>query len=97
MQVLDAISVHFGDLSISRGQKYDFLGMNIKIKECKVFINMKEQVMEAIEWGKCQGGSKPPNPSTGTLFIHDEDSPSLETPDAHYFHSIVQKLLSICK
>ena len=44
-KVLQGISGHFGDLTISRGTKHDFLGMNVKIKDKKVHIGMKVQVL----------------------------------------------------
>ena len=40
-QVLDQISKYFGDLSITRGNKHDFLAMNIEIKDKKVYIDME--------------------------------------------------------
>jgi hypothetical protein len=43
------ISKHFGDLDISRGNKHTFLGINVKIEEGKIKLNMKEQIREAIE------------------------------------------------
>ena len=48
-QVLDEISKNFGDLSITRGNKHNFLGMNIEIKDRKVYIDMEHQVEEALE------------------------------------------------
>ena len=95
--VLDEISAHFGDLTITRGTKHDFLGMNIELKEGKVHIDMKEQVAEAIEWGKSQGGCKPANPASVNLFHKADESAKLSSEDADKFHSIVQKLLYICK
>ena len=44
IKVLQDISKHFGDLTISRGKKHDFLGMNVEIKDKKVYIDMKDQV-----------------------------------------------------
>ena len=84
-EVLDAIPGHFGDLLISRGRKRGFLGMNIEFKERMVLIKTEDQVKEAIEWGKSQGGCKP------------ADSEPLSKNEADYFHSVVQKLLYICK
>ena len=95
--VLNIISEHFGELSISRGNKHDFLGMNIELRDQKVFVDMQEQVQEAINWGNSQGGCKPPNPATGQLFTRDPKSDPLSTKDSDLFHSIVQKLLYICK
>ena len=96
-EVLDAISSHFDDLSISRGNKRDFLGMNIEFKERMVLIEMEDQVKEAIEWGKRQGGCKPAIPASEKLFEHMEDSTQLSKDDADHFYSVVQKLLYICK
>ena len=50
-QVLDQIASHFGELSITRGTKHDFLGMNIEIEDRKIYIDMYHQVEEALEWG----------------------------------------------
>ena len=95
--VINLISQHFGDLTVTRGKKHDFLGMNLEIKERKVHINMKEQVQEAIDWGNKQGGCKPRNPAAHDLFSQDETSDQLSLNEADLFHSVVQKLLYICK
>ena len=95
--VIKAISDHFGDLSVTRGTKFDFLGMNVEIKERRVHINMKEQVQEAIEWGNNQGGCKPSSPATANLFNPGDDASCLSKDESDTFHSVVQKLLYICK
>ena len=95
--VLDAISDHFGNLSISRGRKHGFLGMNIEFKERMVLIEMEYQVKEDIEWGKSQGSCKPAMPASTKLFEHMEDSELLSQNESDHFHSVVQKLLYICK
>ena len=48
-QVLDQIAGHFGELSITRCTKHDFLGMNIEIKNKKVYVDMQPQIEEALE------------------------------------------------
>ena len=96
-QVINSISEHFGELTVSRGKMHDFLGMNITIENQLVHIEMKDQILEAIEWGKTQGGCKPPNPAKSDLFEVDKDSILLDDKDAEVFHSVVQKLLYICK
>ena len=95
--VINDISKHFGELTVSRGTKNDFLGMDIEIKECKVFISMKKQIMEAIEWGARQSGKKPATPATNDLFMKNDEAKSLSIEKSDTFHSIVQKLLYICK
>ena len=67
--------------------------MNIEFKERIVLIEMEDQVKEAIEWGKSQGGCKPATPASGKLFECMEDSTPLSKDEADHFHSVVQKLL----
>ena len=43
-KILDETASHFGKLSITRGCKHDFLGMNITLKDRKVYIDMEHQV-----------------------------------------------------
>ena len=95
--VINDISKHFGELTVSRGTKHDFLGMNIEIKERKVFIGMKNQIMEAIKWGARQSGKKPATPAANNFFIKNDEAKSLSIEKLDTFHSIVQKLLYICK
>ena len=52
--VLEAVSKYFGKLTITRGIKNDILGMNIKIKDQQVYIDIKDQGRKAIEWGKAK-------------------------------------------
>ena len=55
--LIEEISKHFGELTVDRGKKHDFLGMDIEIKDGKVHIGMKDQIAEAIEWGERGGFS----------------------------------------
>ena len=72
--VINNISKHFGDLTVSRGTKHDFLGMDIEIKERKVYIGMKNQIKEAIEWGARQSGRKPVTLAANNLFTKDDEA-----------------------
>ena len=53
--VIKEIAKHFGDLTVSRGKKHDYLGMDIELKDGLVYIGMKKQLEEALEWGGQQG------------------------------------------
>ena len=66
--VINNISKHFGDLAVTRGNKHDFLGMDIEIKDKMVHVGMEGQIMEAIEWGEMQLGKKPVTPASSNLF-----------------------------
>ena len=96
-QVLDQISKYFGDLSITRGNKHDFLGMNIKIKNKKVYINMEHQVEEALEWGGVQEGTKPATSATKDVYSDTENHELLYEEESDKYHSLVQKLMYLCK
>ena len=58
---------------------------------------MKGQVLEAIEWGGEQSGKKPVTPASANLFDEYVSSEPLTLDLVETFHSIVQKLLYICK
>ena len=96
-QILQDISEHFGNLIISRGSAHDFSGMNIEIKDKKVFIDMKEQVKQSIEWRKDRGLSKPPTPTCSTIFQVNNEAGDFSEEDSDIFHFIVKKLLYTCK
>ena len=95
--VLNQISAHFGDLTVSRGNIHNFLGMKIEVKNKMVHISMKGQVGEAIEWGGMQSGKKPVTPALSNLFDKCDSPHLLALDKSDVFHSIVQKLLYIFK
>ena len=71
--------------------------MNVEIKDKKVYIDMKDQVQQSIDWGKERGNTRPPTPSLYTLFSTNDEAIALDEEASDSFHSIVQKLLYICK
>ena len=89
-EVLEQISGHFSNLTVSRGSKHDFLGMDIEIKNKMVHISMKNQVEEAIKWGGTQSGKKPATPAPSNLFEKGVSSNPLTLEQSDKFHSIVQ-------
>ena len=57
--VIELMKKHFGDLTVTRGKKHRFLGMNIEInKDRNIEIEMKEQLLEAIDIFEESEGSK---------------------------------------
>ena len=81
-QVLDQIASHFGELSITRGTKHDFLGINIEIRDGMVYIDMNHQVEEALEWGGVQVGTKPATPATKELYNDVDDGVLLDEEES---------------
>ena len=58
-EVIDLMKKHFGDLTITRGNKHRFLGMNITINQDKsIEIEMKDQLQEAIGMFNLHDGSE---------------------------------------
>ena len=88
-QVLDQISRYFGVLSITRGNKHDFLGMNIEIKDKKVYIDMEQQLEEVLEWGDVQEGTKPATPAIKDLHSDVKDQDLLDEHESDQYHSVV--------
>ena len=63
--------------------------MNITIENQQVHIEMKDQICEAIKWGKTQGGCEPPNPAKSDHFEVYKSSIPLDDKDSEVFHSVV--------
>ena len=75
--IIETLSSYFGELTESRGNNHDNLGMYIELKNRKVHVGMKDQMLEAIEWGGNQKGWMPPTPANADLFSVDEQAVSL--------------------
>ena len=93
--VIDDISKHFGKLTVTRGKKHDYLGMNIELKDRKVHIDMRDQLLEALDWGDKQEGRMPATPALPNLFDQKEGDELLPKDLADTYHSVVQKLMYI--
>ena len=75
--VIEDISKYFGELTVSRGKKRDYLGMDVEIKDRMVYIGMKNQLTEVSEWGGKQEGRLPATPALANLFEQHEDEEPL--------------------
>ena len=63
----------------------------------KIEIEMKDQIGEALDWFGETICEKPTTPTNNSLFNVQEDSIELNQEKSNLFHSIVAKLLYICK
>ena len=95
--VIEDISKYFGELTVSRGTKHDYLGMDVEIKDRMVYIGMKNQLTEALGWGRKQEDHLPATPALANLFEQHEDEETLSPQDADVYHSVIQKLMYVCK
>ena len=95
--ILNVLRKHFGNLVVTRGDEYAFLGMNIKIREDKnAEIEMKDQLLEALDaFG--EEVSVAVAPTTRKLWNIDDDAPLLTEEKRDIFHSVTAKLLYIIK
>ena len=77
--LLDIIKTHFGDIKITRGKKYTFLGMNLQIAEDKkIEIEMEDQLMEAIDTFVEELEGEVTSPAQHHLFQVNEDADPLD-------------------
>ena len=87
-------------MKVTRGTKFDYLGMTIEVKDKKVEINMKDQIVEAIDWYKSNSKDElmsPNTPAAKHLFISNDNAEPLVDRQKQVFHSIVAKLLYVGK
>ena len=96
--VLDKLEERFGKMSITRGPKHTFVGIDFEIKkDGSVKIFTKEYIREAIQdFGEdVSGGATTP---AGNALFEVKDEGNLLSKDKHdKFHSIVAKLLFVAK
>ena len=76
--IIKTISDHFGELTVSRGNKHDYLAMDVELINGKVHVGMKGQITEALEWGGSQKGPIPATTTTTELFDVDEQATRLD-------------------
>ena len=95
-EILESIEKKFGKMSITRGKKHSFIGMDIDILENKKLkILMKGHIEEAINNFNEEITRTAPTPARKDLFEIDEKSERLSDSDAENFHSVVALLLFI--
>ena len=97
---INKISEYFGELTITRGNQFQFLGMDIEIdrKRKVVKLSMIDQIKEAIEMVGKEIKDNITCPAYRDLFeSYKGKSPVLSKEKSEKFHSIVAKLLFITK
>ena len=85
------MKLHFGELTVTRGKKHRFLGMNIEINKNKnIEIEMKDQLLETTHMFEQADGSEVNSIVTAPTFPHFRD---VNPECAHIFGE--NKMLSI--
>ena len=80
--IINELSKHFGETTVSRGSKYHYLGMDIEIKDCKVYIGMEGQISELLEGGGSQMGRIRATQALSSLFDSTKALEELTTSEA---------------
>ena len=97
-ELINNLKKQFGDLKVSRGRTHNFLGINFEIMKNKsIEMNMKEQILEAIEAFGEPITKTATSPAKVHLFEVREDDQALSEEKAEVFHLVVMKLLYIMK
>jgi hypothetical protein len=101
-EVIDIMKGHFGDLTVSRGKKHRFLGMNIELTDDrKLKIEMKDQLQETVDMftqlEEKEITETVTSPARPNLRDVNEECDKLTGEKRDGFHSIVMKLLWIIK
>ena len=87
--VIDQINKHFGTLIVTRGKKFELIGMDIEIKNKRVHVSIKKQLKEAIEMHGSIGDHHPVILANKTLYNMSEDDKPSENMVLERFHSVV--------
>jgi hypothetical protein len=97
-QIVAKIEERFGKMTVTRGKKHVFLGMDICFMDNgTATIKMKEYLKEAMsEFGE-QISKSAASPAKRDLFEIDEDSEILGKDRGEIFHSVSAKLLYVSK
>ena len=96
--LINNLKNHFGELVVTRGKKHKFLDMNKNITEDKkIQIDMKEQLLEAIEVFGENIDEKVTTPVYGHLSIVTEQAHQLDEDKRENIYLVVAKLLYIMR
>ena len=95
-QVIQDLEKKYGKMSVTRGCRHKFLGMNLHFKnDHTVTVQMKDYLQESIDESGLNIMHEAAMPAKGILFDVDSESPLLEGEEFDEFRSIVAKLLYV--
>ena len=96
--MIEKIAGHFGNLTVSRGKKHKFLGMDVEFSaDGKLSLFMKDCIEESIGFFGEELSANVSSPAKNGLQNIYESSPIPEKKNADILHSIVAKILWVEK
>ena len=101
-EIIQQLSDEFGHVSpltVHRGKKHDYLGMQIDFSSpSKVRISMCDYISKILADAPSDMSGTAPTPAANHLFTVNESNPTLlSAADAEQFHHMVAQLLFLCK
>jgi hypothetical protein len=94
--IIGKIEERFGKMTVTRGDRHTFLGMNIFFPgDYTVTVTMKSYLQEAITDSGLNIGKVAASPAAKGLFDIKNDATLLPKTESEVFHSIVAKLLYV--
>jgi len=95
-RIIDMIEERFGKMTVTRGDRHTFLGMDIFFpRDGTVEITMKDYLKEAIEESGLDITRTVATPANRELFEVNQPVRPLSQAQAEVFHSVVAKLLYV--
>jgi ABC-type transport system involved in cytochrome bd biosynthesis, ATPase and permease components len=94
-RMLKRLSDIYGDLSITRGSKHTFVGMDLEFKNGEVTVGMESYLHESIEAFPEEINKKVNSPAASHLYNINPDAKKLPEHMREIFHSVVAKLLFV--
>jgi hypothetical protein len=96
-ELIEDLTKIYKKLTVNRGDVLEHLGMTLKFNRSNktVEFDMKKYVKELLEEYEVTGAAN--TPAANHLFEVSEDAELLQKKDAELFHTIVAKLLYLCK
>ena len=94
-EILTYLEGIYGELSITRGNKHTFVGMDLKFSNGKVEVSMESYLKEAIEAFPEEINSKVASPAADHLYSINAKCKRLSEDRRECFHHIVAKLLFV--
>ena len=96
--VLDQLESKYGEMSITRGSKHTYVGINFEFKkDGTVKIEMMDYILECIDEFPEEINKGVTSPAMAHLFNVDIECTPLTPDKMEVFHKIVAKLLFACK
>jgi len=96
--IIKRIERKFGKMTVTRGDKHTFLGMDLKFPgDGTLWINMKQHILGAIEAFNEPLTRSAATPAVRGLFNVDDESKELSEEKKERFVSVVMKLLWVAK